>query len=164
MRWMVLFFGALFGCGAEQVGEEPTQLVEAAVARYFDGSLDPLTDEPRASVAVPGAQVQLWTRPEDAASYADIDIDGSGSGARLLEGAVVVREVLDEARVLTKLTLVVKGPNEANPALGGWLFGAFSPDGELLVDDNGEPLLGAVAACGACHLARSGDDFLFGVP
>jgi hypothetical protein len=139
-------------------------LVDDAVVKFLEGSLEPMNEAPRPSVGVPGASVDVWTLPADRDAYGQIDVASAGSGASLEVGAMIVREVLDGDHVVTKLTVLVKGPVEANPELGGWVFGVYTPEGEVMFDEAGEPMVGALPSCMGCHVSRASDDFLFGVP
>ena len=99
---------------------------------------------------------------EASTSYANIHPESTGSRVVLPIGTVIVREVLDANNAITKLTVMAKGPPGADPTLGDWWFGVTDPHGVPQIVD-GIPQIGPMPACQACHLPRSGDDYLFGV-
>ncbi len=139
-------------------------LTSTAVAAWVAGDLEIATDGPQTSRAVPGTEINVWVSMSSLDAYRGISSADEGSGAELDVGAMVVREILDEQGEITKLTVLVKGPLDANPDLGGWVFGVYGTDGSILFDDSGEPQVGALASCTGCHLARMEDDYLFGLP
>lgn len=162
MRFLPLL--AVLACVPEQGASfEAESLTATAVAAWLAGDLMPVTDGPQTSVGAPGADIVVWTRPDDVERYQTISAHAAGSGAELGIGAMVVREVLDEDGELEKVTVIAKAPLEVHEALGGWVFGVYSPMGEVLADEEGV-LAGALPACTGCHLARVDDDFLFGLP
>ena len=108
------------------------------------------------------SSINVWVTAADYASYTRISPDQTGSGASLAPGAMIVREVLDAAGAVGKLTLMVKGPPGYNPAVGDFWFGVTQPDGTPVVD-NGATQMGKVSECFGCHIPRAGDGFLFGV-
>ena len=95
--------------------------------------------------------------------YAKVQPDAGDSGARVPPGTLIVRAVVDANDAVSKLTLMLKGPAGTNPDLGDWWFAETDPSGVPLDDDAGA-LVGRLTGCYGCHLPRSGDDFLFGVP
>jgi hypothetical protein len=95
-------------------------------------------------------------------SYAKIHPETTGSHIVLPVGTVIVREVLDATGAISKLTVMAKGPPGADPALGDWWFAVTDRHGVPQIVD-GDPQIGPMPACQACHLPRSGDDYLFGV-
>jgi hypothetical protein len=99
----------------------------------------------------------------DVDDYKKIHPERTGAGVTLPWGTVIVREVLDANRRITKLTVMAKGPPGYDPSLGDWWFAVTDPAGTPLVE-NGVPQVGRMAACHGCHLDRPQDDFLFGVP
>jgi hypothetical protein len=121
------------------------------------------TRNPYPSTAAAGSSVDEWVTASAWNEYAKIRPDVTGSGAKVPVGTVIVRAVLNEAGTTTKLTLMAKGPPGYNPAIGDWWFGETDPKGAPLEEDAGV-LTGRLSQCYSCHLARSTDDFLFGVP
>lgn len=99
---------------------------------------------------------------EASTSYAKIHPDTSDSHVVLPVGTVIVREVLDGTNAIAKLTVMAKAPPGADPTLGDWWFAVTDPRGVPQIVD-GIPQIGPMPACQACHLPRSGDDYLFGV-
>jgi hypothetical protein len=115
------------------------------------------------SSAAAGSTVVEWVSADALAEYQSITPDGGGSNASLPVGTVVVRVVEDDAGSPTKLTIMAKGPAGYNAALGDWWFGVTDPTGVPATSDAGVEL-GKLTGCYGCHLPRSADDFLFGVP
>jgi hypothetical protein len=140
-----------------------------------DGEIDEASLAPLASYQ---AMAKINTRPYtsslgafaincyvtgDVAGYRRIHPDRSGTDVRLARGTMIVREVLDAAQQVTKLTVMAKGPPGLDPSLGDWWFAVTDPRGAPL-RENGVVLLGRLAQCHECHVDRARDDFLFGVP
>lgn len=157
----VLRMGALVtllaGCGLEETWYQEN--LDTMVAH--DG-FEQINKLPYPSALGPPG-IDLWVDPAGAAAYRKIDPGVDGSHASVPRGTMIVRAVFDDAGVLTKLTLMAKGPAGYDPTLGDWWFGVTDPDGTPIIE-NGAPMLGPLAACHECHLARAQDDFLFGVP
>ncbi len=99
----------------------------------------------------------------DLADYGKVDPTHPGANVTMARGTMIVREVLDGAGKVTKLTVMRKGPAGYDPSLGDWWFGVTDPSGVPLEDD-GALLVGRIAQCHDCHRERASDDFLFGVP
>jgi len=118
---------------------------------------------PYPSAAAAQTDIDVFVTAADYAMYTRISPDQSGSGASLAPGATIVREVMDGSGVVSKLTLMVKGPPGYNPTVGDFWFGVTTPDGTPVVD-NGVTQLGKLSACYGCHMPRATDGFLFGVP
>jgi hypothetical protein len=115
------------------------------------------------SVAAPGSTIREWVSTADLVTYEAVSPGVSGSNVVAPAGMTIVRAVLDEDGGIGKLTLMYKGPQGYNPALGDWWFGVTDPTGSPLEVDGG-PELGLLTACYSCHVPRSSDDYLFGVP
>jgi hypothetical protein len=113
------------------------------------------------SSAATGSTVVEWVSADALAAYQSIGTSGSDAGVPV--GTIIVRVVEDSTGAATKLTLMTKGPAGYNPALGDWWFGVTDPMGVPAVSDAGVEL-GKLTGCYGCHLPRSADDFLFGVP
>lgn len=106
--------------------------------------------------------VDVWITAPGAAAYARIDPDTTGSHAELPTGTMIIRQVFDANNQLSKLTLMYKAPPGYNPVVGDWWFGETDGDGVPL-EENGIPLTGKLDECATCHVARTSDDYLFGV-
>jgi hypothetical protein len=146
-------------------GDVDENAVLAAVAQGSYASSAALV---QASVAYPsavatGSAVTEWVSADALTTYQSINPDAKGSRASLPAGTVIVRAVEDASGEVAKLTLMVKGQRGYNPDLGDWWFGETGPTG-IPVDDDGGVEMGKLTGCYGCHLARSTDDFLFGVP
>ena len=110
--------------------------------------------------------IDVWVSTPAAADYLRISPEADGSGVELPEGTTIIREVHDlKTGELTKLTIMIKASRDAAPELDGWLYAVTDPDGiPLLDEDTGSAMQGSLEQCQSCHLARSTDGFLFGVP
>jgi hypothetical protein len=106
--------------------------------------------------------IDIYTS-QAARDYRRIHPETTGTGVTMPVGTVIVRNVLDAAGKVTKVTLMGKGPKGYDPSLGDWWFGVTDPAGVPL-DDGAGPQVGAMVECHSCHLPRAADDFLFGVP
>jgi hypothetical protein len=99
----------------------------------------------------------------DVTNYKQIHPERMSANVAVARGTVIVREVLDGAGRVTKLTLMAKGPAGYDPSLGDWWFAVTDPRGVPLVE-NGVVQAGRLTQCHDCHDDRTRDDFLFGVP
>lgn len=93
----------------------------------------------------------------DGGQYRKIHPEVMGTGTKIPVGTVIVREVLDEAGKISKLTLMAKGPSGYDARIGDWWWGEADPAGN-------PTKLGRLTECHGCHIPRAGDDYLFGVP
>ncbi|HEU4732511.1 MAG TPA: hypothetical protein VFT22_31670 [Kofleriaceae bacterium] len=100
---------------------------------------------------------------QDARDYRQIHPESSGSHVTMPVGTLLVREVLDAAGQVTKVTLMAKAPAGYDPTIGDWWWGVTDPSGAPLSDASGLQV-GRLTACHGCHLPRATDDYLFGVP
>jgi hypothetical protein len=111
---------------------------------------------PYATALPGGARVNVWVSMNAYAAYAGIAPEVDASGIVAPEGTLVVREVLDDAGAIAKLTLMYKGPAGYNPAVGDYWFG--------VTDASGAPeKMGKLEECYGCHQDRADDGYLFGV-
>jgi len=110
-----------------------------------------------------GALINVHVSMNGFASYASIVPEATGSGVEVPEGTLIVREVKDASGTVKSLTLMYKGPKGYNPDLDDFWFGVTDPDGTPVQQD-GQAKVGKLAECYGCHLARSDDGYLFGVP
>jgi hypothetical protein len=151
--------------GLSALPEVDTSAALEAIADggYRSAAFVHATKTPYASAAVAGALVDEWVSASAYAEYSKVQPDATGSGAQLAPGSMIVRAVVDSNDVVSKLTVMMKGPSGYNPALGDWWFGETDPSGLPLTDDAGA-LTGRLSDCYACHIPRSGDDYLFGIP
>jgi hypothetical protein len=99
----------------------------------------------------------------DVADYRSIHPEVSGSNIAVDVGTIIVREVLDASGRPSELTVVAKAPAGFNASVGDLWFGALDSSGIPQVVD-GQIQLGKLAACAQCHIPRSTDAYLFGVP
>jgi hypothetical protein len=153
---------------AGDAGAPPEIDTDTALAAIVDGgfrggAFTHATRAPYPSSAAPGSFVDEWVSSASYAEYAQVQPDAGDSGIEMPPGSMVVRAVVDSNDDVSKLTVMLKGPPGYNPALGDWWFAATDPSGVPLSDDAGV-LAGRLTGCYSCHLPRSGDDFLFGVP
>jgi hypothetical protein len=135
----------------------------AASAYQTSPAFTQVTQAPYASVAAPGSMVLEWVSTPALAAYESISPGVTGSDVVLPVGTMIVRAVLDGDGGVGKLTIMFKGPAGYNPALGDWWFGVTDPDGSPLSNDAGVQL-GKLEGCYSCHVPRSSDGYLFGVP
>ena len=134
----------------------------AAVARYR-AEFFTATPEPVPSKVAVQSRIRIWGSPATVAAYAQVNPNLQEATARLSPGAVIVREILDAAGTVTKLTLIVQGSEGYAPEVGNLWFGVMRPDGRFLVD-GGKQLSGRLAQCAGCHQGRAAAGYLFGVP
>lgn len=100
----------------------------------------------------------------DSQDYSEIHPESNNAtDLNLAVGTVIVREVLDDAGDVSKLTIMAKAPTGYDASLGDWWFGEADPTGHVLVT-NGQLRVGRLTDCHGCHVPRVGDDYLFGVP
>ncbi len=144
----------------------PTGAFIVDIASYkTSGAFVKMTTAPYASLAASKARIDIWVSAADAATYATVDPSKTGSKATLPCGATIIREIIDETNTITKLTVMVKGAAGYNPDVGDYYWMVTDPSGVVLdYPDGGAPMQGRMPECHSCHLPRSGDDFLFGVP
>ena len=163
------------GCTLEPLVVEPDDsyeleleaLVLEAVQRPMAQSLgfERVNASPSATELHATDQITVFAPADVIADYRRVDPNRSGSGVSLPEGTVIVREVWAAEGSMVRLTVMAKGAPGYFPGGGDYFYGVLSPDGTRFEsDDEGRPLRGRVEVCGTCHLDRSGDDFLFGVP
>ena len=121
-----------------------------------------LTEDPVTSHANSEIAIQVWITPESEDEYLSVAPNASGSGAYLPEESLIIRDIYDEDMVLSYRTLIARmgHPDE----LGGWLFGVYDLNGEVMVNDDGSEMFGLMAECEGCHMIRADDDYLYGVP
>lgn len=150
------------GAGGAEIDTD-TALAPIVDGGFRSGAFTHATHTPYPSSAAPGSFVDEWVSSASYAEYSRIQPDAGGSGVVLPPGSIVIRAVVDSNDDVSKLTIMLKGPAGYNPALGDWWFAATDPSGNPLEDDAGV-LAGRLTGCYSCHLPRSGDDFLFGVP
>jgi hypothetical protein len=151
---------------ADAVAQVSPSAVLAAIAGgayQTSSAFTQMTRAPYPSVAAPGSMVEEWVSSFAVTTYAAVSPDVSGSGVTLPVGATIVRAVLDADGGVAKLTLMAKGPPGYNPDLGDWWFGVTDSQGVPFVTDAGTET-GRLAACYTCHVPRSADGYVFGVP
>jgi hypothetical protein len=99
----------------------------------------------------------------DLAGYRKIHPERTGANVTMAPGTMIVREVLDAGGLVTKLTVMAKGPPGYDSRLGDWWFAVTDPRGVPL-QEKGAAQVGRLTQCHDCHIDRARDDFLFGVP
>lgn len=122
-----------------------------------------VNEEPFQS-AVADAMIDVWVSGVGALAYAAVAPEHRFRGEDVPAGTLVVREVKSPTGEVSKLTLMLKGPQGYNPALGDFWFGETDPDGVPLQDDLGAPRLGKLDGCYGCHVPRAEQGYLFGAP
>lgn len=136
----------------------------AGSSSYRGAGFRRLNTKPFPSIAAPEKHIVLWVSSEAYASYAEVSTEVSGSEVRLPVGTTIVREVFG-GDVLETITVMVKLEPGAFKLGGDWFYLATDAQGKVRTDaKSGAPSIGLSANCGTCHLRRSHDDFLFGIP
>jgi hypothetical protein len=148
---------------AGSVDEAAILAIVATRAFRTSDSFVHATGAPYPSAVAVGSMIDEWVSSVAAADYVAISLDGGASIPVLPVGSMIVREVMNDAGVVSEVTVLVKGPAGYNPAIGDWWWGVTDSEGSPLAADGGV-LLGRLTQCYSCHLPRSGEDFLFGVP
>jgi hypothetical protein len=150
--------------------QSPTAVDEAAVlagianGEYrYNPQFVPVNRAAYASTVVTTTKINVWVTSADAATYARVTPEASGSGVAITPGTMLVREVIGADGNIAKLTLMVKGPRGYNPTVGDFWFGVTQPDGTPIVAD-GTRQMGKLDQCFSCHMARASDGYVFGVP
>ncbi len=148
---------------ANLVGACALEPVDDAATPYRDDFA--LINNAPFTTELPGGQmIDVWVTESVANEYAKISLDASGSNVIMPEGTVIVREVLDDHGRVETLTLMIKNAPGYFPGGGDWWYGVADPDGLIRQDENGEPIMGALQQCNACHVSRAADGYLYGVP
>jgi hypothetical protein len=143
----------------EMSDTEVDQATLVQVASYH--GLDKINAQPYTSELGPFA-INCFVAG-DVTDYRKIHPETREADVTVAPGTVIVREVLDASGQVAKLTVMAKGPAGYDPSLGDWQFAVTDPGGTPL-EENGAALIGRLNQCHDCHLERSHDDFLFGVP
>lgn len=129
-------------------------VVQRAVA--YD-SWEKINAEPRASQHALGDTVNMWVEPAYAELYRGIDPDLESSDTVFPEGAILVKEHLDEGGAPVGLTMMAKAATGYDPEFSDWWWARVNLDGSL--EENGQ-----VGFCQDCHGPREATDFVYGVP
>ena len=162
--------------GSSGAGSEPSPRItansisnEAVVALAREGTYRGtgyrrVDASPFASTVSPDKRIALYVSEAGYEAYRQISPHAVGSGVTLPVGTVIVREVWGGA-ALSAITIMVQLQKGTFPLGGDFWYASLSPEGEVNHDaQTGEPQLGLSERCGTCHLRRSEDGFLFGVP
>jgi len=150
--------------------EEPLEvewdvLPRVSGGEYLRGGFTQVSAAAYASAVATGKSIEVWITSEDAAVFASIAPESTGSGVELERGAIIVREIFLDDGTLDSLTVMARSEPGYSPAFGDYWYGSLDADGWPRVDLNGDASIGPlVEACANCHLSRAGDGFLFGVP
>lgn len=163
---MLLILATLFfsACTLEPVDPEALDGEQPSVETPYRNGFRRVNRAPFTSQVGGGALVDVWVSAHAANEYAQVLLDGEGSGVTLPVGTVIVREVLDDYGEVATLTLMIKSEPGYYPEGGDYWYGVADPDGIIRDDESGNPLMGKLDACGSCHASRPNDDFLFGIP
>jgi hypothetical protein len=156
--------GCLGGIAADQTVELDDSAILDAVAHYRDpASFDHVSRGAYASALGGSSYIELYASSTAAVPYASIAPEVSGSAAKIPEGGIIVREVLDAMGIAQRLTVMAKGPAGYNPNVGDWYYAVTDLHGAPVLE-SGVPRTGRLIDCYGCHLPRASDDYLFGVP
>lgn len=148
------------GCDVGAVASDP----DAVALAQVDGYRNLLRIDARPFISGVGAfEVNCYVAG-DVTAYRAIHPERDGSRVQVAVGTVIVREVMNGSGEVDKLTVMAKQPPGYDRSLGDWWFGVTDVHGTPLADDSGRAMVGRISECHACHDARGGDDFLFGVP
>jgi hypothetical protein len=150
--------------------QSPTSVDEAAVlagianGEYrYNPQFVPVNRTAYASAVATTTKINVWVTSADAATYARVTPEASGSGVAITPGTMLLREVIGADGNIAKVTLMVKGPRGYNPTVGDFWFGVTQPDGTPIVAD-GTRQMGKLDQCFGCHMQRASDGYVFGVP
>lgn len=158
----VLSLAFIWGCQDVDADHlEPEQMFEIALERHSAGQDAPVTAAPIASSAVAGKMIHIYTGEPWVERYRAV---GSEDMDPLPVGTAILREIYGEDGQLEKITAMVRADPELYTELGGWVFGVFDSQGEVMMADDGLPQMGELEACMQCHLGRANSQFLFGLP
>jgi len=131
---------------------------------YRQAGFRRLNESPFPSIVAPGKDIVLWVTADAYAAYAAVSTERPGSGVHVPTGTTIVREVFNAGKLET--ITVMKKLEPGAFALGGdWFYLATDAEGQVRTDAaSGAPSIGLSENCGTCHLRRSRDDYLFGIP
>lgn len=122
-----------------------------------------VNDAPYAS-AVSQSRLNVFVSEFALPEYLETAPEHDDSEGMIPRGSFVVREIVDHAGEVTKLTALYRGPEGYNPTSGDFWFAVTDPDGKVLVDEAGKAMSGPLESCSGCHSGRASSDYLFGVP
>jgi hypothetical protein len=153
------------GSSSSTEGVDPVAVLESIARGGYatSSAFTRVTAAPYESAAAAGTMVSEWVSSFALNEYLAIAPEVTGSGATVPPGTTIVRAVLGEDGGVDKLTVMAKGPPGFNAALGDWWFAVTDPDGLPLEEDGGAEM-GKLSGCYSCHVPRSNDGYLFGVP
>jgi len=168
MRWFVALLFIAPGCVGEINSASPGSGTDAGSAQSGNGSdagaspalelfdiqmlekashvsqFTKINTKPSAS-AIGAFNIDVLVN-QDAAEFKQIHPETSGSKVVMPVGTLIVRNVLDAAGKVTKVTLMAKGAAGYDPTLGDWWFGVTDPSGAPLTDATGLQV-GRLSAC-----------------
>ena len=159
---VLLAFTASMGCTVGGDGMTDAELDETTLDS-LDGYLSMTRINARPYTSTLGPFAINCFAAGDLDDYRKIHPERAGANVTMAVGTVIVRAVLDARGQSSKLTVMAKGPPGYDPRLGDWWFAVTDPRGGPLTE-NGVVQLGRLTQCHNCHLDRTRDDFLFGVP
>jgi hypothetical protein len=139
------------GCGGE---DAPAEGPGAYAADFADSDeFFTLMAGPRDGQS-PHGRVQIW--------YSANAVDRLGS-ASVPVGTVAIKTGDPEADgTIDYHVVMVKRAAGYDPAHNDWMYEMRAPTGDLLVDDDGDPVQGALELCWSCHAAAAATDYLAG--
>ena len=142
------------------------EIIDRILSRqYLDNTFfTPMNRDPYSTALNATQDISLYVSRLGSSLYALIDPDKDGSNIVLPEGTMIVREVWDKDGSFLKYTVMVKREEGYFPESGNFYFAAIDPQGNFIKDANGQRQSGPLASCSVCHIPRSKDGFLFGVP
>jgi hypothetical protein len=146
------------------VSEQPEISVMLKDKSYRGNAFVQMNTVPYDSDLAAGSKIVCYVSKDAALSYAGIvpDLKTALTG-QFPVGGVVVREVVDAAGKVQKLTVMVREQHGYYPDVGDFFFGVTDTEGRPLPDANGQVQWGRMPTCASCHIQRSGAQYLFGV-
>ncbi len=102
--------------------------------------------------------VNVWADELAGDPYRALSTGSSAPGA-ILEGGMLVKEMLDPDGGAPLLTVMVRQPAGYDPVNGDWWYGRLNADGSA----TNAAFVGKVGFCIGCHSGAAGGDHLFGV-
>ena len=137
-------------------GSDAVDPVEVQAMADGYAAFERINATPTASQHGNASTVNWWVPAEYSTMYRTLDPDAVAA-ATFPEGALVVKEHLDEEGAPDGYTMMFKGPPGTNDEANEWWFARVTPDGALAEN-------GAVGFCMNCHRAVEQSDWLYGVP
>lgn len=108
---------------------------------------------------VSSKKIRVWVNDRATEKY-----KGLSEGDVFDVGSAVIRVMLDDQSQIEKITAAIKAAPGKNPDANDWMFLVATPEGVVVVDDEGQWQFGALPSCNFCHVNKLSTDGLFGLP